>query len=268
MFFFAVLTKVYWYPKSSEGNGAELELIYIDTLTSQATNIGIENTALNLDGLTIFDPNKVDEEFFEKINLHSNLSRNWLKYLKSGGAFYKAEDLKRLYGFPDSIYNQLAPFVQLQNKSKFKKKPFKQPRNRNVEPTITSLNINTADSALFTKVKGIGPTYASRIVKYRQALGGFVDAQQLFEVYGVDSMMLVENAHFFNVDTHNVKQININTVEFKPLLKHPYFNYKQVKSIINFRKQHGDFLSKSDLLKIVVLDSIWFRKVEPYITVE
>ena len=35
------------------------------------------------------------------------------------------------------------------------------------------LELNTADSSALVRIRGIGPYYASKIIKYRQRLGGF-----------------------------------------------------------------------------------------------
>lgn len=47
------------------------------------------------------------------------------------------------------------------------------------------VEINTADSAMFEHLRGIGPTLAKRIVAYRSALGGFVSVNQIAEVWGL-----------------------------------------------------------------------------------
>lgn len=36
------------------------------------------------------------------------------------------------------------------------------------------LELNTADSSALVRIRGIGPYYASKIIKYRQRLGGFL----------------------------------------------------------------------------------------------
>src|SRR5437660_80245 len=38
----------------------------------------------------------------------------------------------------------------------------------------TVIELNTADSAKLTELKGIGPSFARRIVNYRNRLGGFI----------------------------------------------------------------------------------------------
>ena len=51
------------------------------------------------------------------------------------------------------------------------------------------IEINGADTTLLMKIPGIGSYYASRIVRYRERLGGFASAQQLEEIDGFWQMM-------------------------------------------------------------------------------
>ena len=48
------------------------------------------------------------------------------------------------------------------------------------------IDLNTADTALLRTVKGIGPSYASRIVRFREIYGGIVDPQQLIDLLGLE----------------------------------------------------------------------------------
>jgi DNA uptake protein ComE-like DNA-binding protein len=267
VFFFGVLTKAYWYPSFNELDETELELIYVDTLTVVPSSKSIAVKGINKLALRKFNPNTVDAEFLTKINVPKNVVRNWLKYIGAGGAFYKSKDVKRLYGLADSTYRQLAPYFDIP-KVEVKKAFHEKEKIKKVSPETVTIDINMADSTQFASLIGIGPVFSSRIVRYRSALGGFYSKNQLFEVFGIDSVVVNENWELLGNSSQNVEPININTIEFKSLLRHPYFSYKQVKTILNYRKQHGDFEKKNDLLKIVVLDSIWFQKVEPYIVIE
>ena len=47
---------------------------------------------------------------------------------------------------------------------------------------IQAIDINTADSAAWVALNGIGPGFAKRIMTYREKLGGFYQVDQLKEV--------------------------------------------------------------------------------------
>ena len=48
------------------------------------------------------------------------------------------------------------------------------------------IELNAADTADLERVRGIGPVFARRIVKFRALIGGFSRKDQLLEVYGID----------------------------------------------------------------------------------
>lgn len=47
------------------------------------------------------------------------------------------------------------------------------------------ININTATEEELVKIDGIGKTLASRIVKYREEVGGFVAIEELMDIEGI-----------------------------------------------------------------------------------
>ncbi len=129
-----------------------------------------------------------------------------------------------------------------------------------------TIDINKADSAAFTRVHGIGPSFARRIVKYRTRLGGFINKEQLKEVYGLDADKYADIAVELRFDSAAVKLIPINKVEFEELRRFPYFSYKQANAIIQYRIQHGDYASIADIRDIALLNPEILRKIAPYIS--
>ncbi len=82
------------------------------------------------------------------------------------------------------------------------------------------IEINTADSAQLTKLYGIGPSFAVRILKYRRLLGGFFSPTQLLEVFGMDSIRYAGIYEHVCADASGIMKISVNEAEFKALLKH------------------------------------------------
>ena len=54
------------------------------------------------------------------------------------------------------------------------------------------ININTADAAALDALPGIGPSYAQKIVEYRQAHGPFTSIDQLTDVTGIGPATLAK----------------------------------------------------------------------------
>jgi competence ComEA-like helix-hairpin-helix protein len=130
---------------------------------------------------------------------------------------------------------------------------------------IQAIDINTADSAAWVALNGIGPGFAKRIMTYREKLGGFYQVDQLKEVYGLDSLWVKENKALLKVGAGVYRFLAINQVEWKDF-RHPYLPYGQSKVILAYRKQHGALKDFEALEKIQLLDLVAWRRLRPYLS--
>lgn len=218
-----------------------------------------------------FDPNTLDSAGWVALGFSPKQSAAILKYRSAGAVFRKPEDVKKLFVVDDAKYAEMEPFISIESipeKTKpFKKlEPFKPKTERKFETVIVELN--SADTAQLQKLYGIGSSFAKRIVKYRDLLGGYRTKEQVLEVYGMDSTRYAPIAESLLVDTTYRVCINVNTADFKTLLRHPYLNKNQVKAIVNYRKQHGAFKSVVELKKIHLIDEETFLNITPYLKVD
>ncbi len=127
------------------------------------------------------------------------------------------------------------------------------------------IELNTADSAALTGITGIGPSFAKRIINYRNRLGGFYKKEQLQEIFGLDADKYAGLQAQVSVDASRIKKIAINSVTFEELSHFPYLSYKQANAIIRFREQHGEYESLDDLKNIAIMDDATVQKIKPYI---
>ena len=132
-----------------------------------------------------------------------------------------------------------------------------------VKPPMV-IEINTADSAALVSLRGVGPVFAGRILKYRGLLGGYFQVEQMLEVYGMDTLRYEQIKDHIKADPGRINKIEVNVAEFKTLLRHPYLDYETVKDIINYRKTAGPILNSDSLRKIIAYDPM-FNKVKYYI---
>lgn len=134
-----------------------------------------------------------------------------------------------------------------------------------VKSRINRLPFSEADSVTLQIVPGIGAATASRIIKYRERLGGFHSKDQLSEVFALKPEVIEGIWEYFEFDSGIKKKISINTVALEDLSKHPYITFQEAKVLIAFRKQHGTFSSPQDLLKIKIFKEEWVMKLSPYL---
>jgi competence protein ComEA len=200
-----------------------------------------------------FNPNTSTVADWQKLGLTAKQAVIIKNYTTKGGRFRKAEDLQKIYGLTKVDYARLAPFVII-------------PEEKAKANVI--IELNSSDSSALTRVEGIGRTYAKRIIYYRERLGGFVSKEQLKEVFGLDELKYDEIKAQVKVDANRIRKININTVTFDKLRLMPYLSYKQVNAIIEYRKQHGNYVSVADVGNIAIIDDGILRKIEPYLVFE
>ncbi len=93
--------------------------------------------------------------------------------------------------------------------------------------------------------------------------------RQNFEMLNLDSVLV-------EMPTQNLQPVkdSLKLFKFNPneISQHEWellgFSQKQAKAIVNYRTKAGDFNKPTDLLKLFVVDSARYLKLEPYITLE
>ncbi|TCD29145.1 hypothetical protein EZ456_02995 [Pedobacter psychrodurus] len=214
-----------------------------------------------------FNPNTLDIDGWQTLGLSARQAQSIINYTAKGGKFYKPEDLQKMYTISPEMYKKILPYTDIPdqpiNTSK-KYAPFE--KKEYAKKTLVIVDINKADSTQLDEIKGIGGTFALRIIKYRERLGGFYKKEQLLEVYGLDSTKYAEIKDQIEISNSPLQTINVNTATFNDLKRNPYLSYKQINAIIQYRKQHGNYSDISDLKKVILLNEQIIDKITPYIS--
>lgn len=217
-----------------------------------------------------FDPNIASEDQLTRLGFPKYLSKTMIKYRSKGGKFKYKEDLLKIYSMKPDLYAEIENLVLLPSKLDKKvpdydeQRVFTEPKTpvyTKKEFSISKFDINTADTTQLMQIKGIGKVFANRIIKYRDILGGFHSIDQVGETYGIDPSILPELKKVA-IMSSQIKKIKINELEN---FRHPYLKFNQVKVIVAYRKQHGNFKNAEDLKDIKILDAATILKIEPYL---
>jgi competence protein ComEA len=223
--------------------------------------------------LFYFDPNTISGADWKRLGVRDKTIATIQNYLSKGGKFYKPEDIGKIWGFFPNEVDRLLPYVQI-DESKLSKPsnyanpsyPQKTYETKTYTPSV--VDVNHADTAAFIALPGIGSKLANRIVNYREKLGGFYKVEQIKETFGLQDSTFQKIKDRLVLSTKAVTQININTATMEELKAHPYLKQNLAKVIFNYRTQHGNYQTLTDLKKIMIIDEETFAKISPYLTIQ
>jgi competence protein ComEA len=226
--------------------------------------------------LFAFDPNTLSAEGWEQLGVRARTAQTIRHYIAKGGHFRQPEDLRKIYGLKPAECDRLIPYVRIQAAEPAypsKERPWERDSSATVyvkpaylKPSI--VDINTADTTAFIALRGIGSKLASRIIHFREKLGGFYAVEQVGETYGLPDSTFQQIRQWLQCPSPAVTKLNINTADAATLQQHPYIRWQVANAIVQYRQQHGRFHSVEQLLQINIITPEILAKMAPYLVTE
>ena len=240
-----------------------------------------------------FDPNTQTKEDWLRLGLSEQVCLTITRYVEKGGRFHRPEDLKKIYGLDLSDYDRLLPFVRIAERTdhfqsrsihygkhtydfspikktdlNFSKRPVSLmtgAESFHSGKKLEITDINLSDSADWSRLPGIGSRLASRIVHFREKLGGFYQVDQVGETFGLPDSIFQRLKPVLRLNPASVVQLDVNNSSKELLQAHPYIGWQIAKSIVAYRSQHGKFRTVDELLQLALMDTVRFGKLKPYL---
>jgi DNA uptake protein ComE-like DNA-binding protein len=261
---------VYRYWTSKMPNDSTEDVRILDSLISQLKWATPDTVILPKKNLTVsflpFDPNQITAQELISMGLSEGIARRMVRFREKGGSFRKKEDVIKIFGMDSTWYQQALPWMtlaEIKDKIEYTLRPTRK------ESILERIDLNLADSLQLLSVYGIGPTLSKRIRTYRNRLGGFVNLNQLQDVYGLDSTVARNlQKKFYILETFKPKQLSLNSATREELTNHPYIRWKEAQAILSYRLQHGAFQSLDQLNEVSVLTPEWIARIRPYLLLE
>lgn len=221
--------------------------------------------------LSAFDPNTADSTLLLSLGLQPWQVRSIYRYRAKGGIYRQPSDFARLYGLTVKQYKELLPYIHISDEYKPTAEVYgRTDAVRSGRDTLRYpvklqpgqyVTLDDADTASLRKVPGIGRYYASRIVRYRNDLGGYVSVAQLSEIEGIPEAALP----YFRVTGGAVRKLNLNRLTLNELKHHPYINFYQARRIIDYRRLKGPLHSIDDLRLLKDFSQRDIERLRPYV---
>lgn len=180
-----------------------------------------------------FDPNTVSLEDLCRLGFTPKQAQSIDNYRKKGGRFRRKTDFAKSFVVSDSIYKRLEPYIDI---------------------PLTDLNL--ADSSAFDALPGIGGWFASRIIGYRKALGGYSYKEQLMDIPRFDEEKFKALEDLITVLPEHQTPYSLWSLPADSLRLHPYIgNLETARAIVLFRENTSkDHWTIASLLDANVID--------------
>ncbi len=186
-----------------------------------------------------FNPNTVSIEDLQRLGFSEKQAQSIENYRAKGGSFRRKSDFAKSYVVSDSVYARLEPYID-----------------------IPLTELNTADSAAFDALPGIGGYFASKMVEHRRLLGGYSYKEQLMDIYRFDEDRFAALEDLISVDTTLARPYPLWTLPEDSLALHPYIGKYSARSIVFYRENNDpadwtvEGLSKAGILKAGMADKL------------
>lgn len=204
------------------------------------------------------NPNYLSEEQAYILGLSVSSYRKIEQFRASGKYIESLDAFKKVTGLSDSLAEGLKSRLKFPNSiNRFKSQKKK---------TGKVICLNAATSEELQRVRGIGSVLSVRIVKFREALGGFLTPEQLRDVYGVSPEVADRVAALFPVlEIPNVKRINLNDASAFELSKLAYLSFDMAKKLVDFRDLNGDFKTVDQIGDVLDLPNDKIDRIALYL---
>lgn len=195
------------------------------------------------------NPNQVDSMMLSRTGLPPYVQERWVKYVDHGGKFEHADDLLSIYGMDTSWVERWKESLVFEEEIE----------ELNVSPAYS---LNSIDSIALCERYLFSPWDASKLMTYRKRLGGFVDANQLFEssVDSVKLKLLIE----LEVGSISVEKRDLNFESKSELASHPYISWQLANAIVYYREKVRPIESAEQLLGLEGLSEEEIERIAWY----
>lgn len=162
-----------------------------------------------------FNPNTVSVSDLCRLGFTEKQAESIDSYRKKGGRFWRPGDFAKSYVVSDTLFRRLEKYID-----------------------IPLVDINVADSAAFDALPGIGGYFASKMVAYREKLGGYSDIVQLMEIYHLDKEKFAKFSDLIEVRKRPAP-FRLWSMPADSLRRHPYVrDFRTANAIVLYRNNN------------------------------
>ena len=216
-----------------------------------------------------FNPNFIDDSKGYTLGMTAEEIDRFLQFRALGKFVQSPEEFQKISGISDAKLMEIAPYFRFPDwKSKMVEKTVvKKPADHQYSHTFDIQDINSATADELMKVNGIGKTLSHRIVKFRDAMGGFLVNDQLYDVYGLEAAVVERALKKFRViDQPSITKIDLNAARANEIASIIYIDNHMAQKIVALRTKVGGFSSFDELREIPDFPSDKIERIALYLS--
>lgn len=161
-----------------------------------------------------FDPNTISQDSLVLLGLSASQANVVVNYRENGGYFSVPDDFRKIYVLPEGFFERVRDSIY-----------------------INKIELNSAGHDDLVKLPGIGDYYATRILEFRDKLGGFVDVSDLLQVKGIDSLRFELFSQMVYTDVDKIVKRSLDSLKFSDLNSHPEIGPYLARGIVRMRER-------------------------------
>jgi competence protein ComEA len=228
------------------------------------------------------------------------LSQRIVNYRRALGGFTDVAQVAKVYGIKPEVFAEIEPRLYLSElTAPLQGSKFGHPKtySRAVSPALPHLDINVATAEELALLPGLGKVLSNRIVKFREALGGFDSLAQLNKVYNLPPETLADLQPYLYLtpetkprpqpapapllaDTQgpaagrqyrseaDITRIDLNQADEAALVALPGIGPKLAPRIVRYREILGFYREVSQLRQVYGLSEENFQRMAPYLLID
>ncbi len=221
---------------------------------------------------TPFDPNTVELEQLLQMGVDRSAAVSLLRYRAGGKVFRIKEEVIECYGFSDSLYFALEPYITIgeeyRPKPRVKTAPQPIKQERRVEPKreplkLSAFRIDTLSVAYLVETATMSRRQAEVFLKWRD-MSGIYSIDELRECYVVDDSLATLLDRYIIYQQREVHLADLNHADSVTLVALPGIGAKSAEAIIRYRKLLGGYHSVTQLFEIPIITEQNFSLFHKY----
>ncbi|TXF89834.1 helix-hairpin-helix domain-containing protein [Neolewinella aurantiaca] len=218
-----------------------------------------------------FDPNTITKDSFQLLGFPEWQAKSLVRYRGDRATtFRRATDLRRVGALDSVLVESILDLVRIAPSTS--PAPAAAPKTyaykpKTPPPPPASFDINSSDTTAWQSLPGIGSYRAKRIVRFRDAMGGFSSVSQVAETRGLpdSTFQLIEQ---YLAPGKIYRPLVINRATYEELKKHPYISRNLANSIVKNREKFGRFNGPEDLSRLRLINDENKPRILPYLSFE